>query len=181
MAGKKTTKDPLLPFAEHHPVLLIGGFILFGAAIGRTLGSAADTVYRAAKHNDRGEYGRDGVRVGQRPQLPAKWLPIVDPDQHSEGPGAPIWRLNDRIQSYTFEIANTPRSEREWAKFNPIWKSEMLPFLREWGDFWRSDSTKWSWNDFDRWATRWNALSARVTKMFPRHEPAGGAHGHYQR
>ena len=132
--------------------------------------------------NGRGKYGRrkkhkkrkrhhvgTDVFVGQRPQYP-----IFPATRREEGPGAPIWRLNDRIRGFVLELGTVmSSSEQLWATLRPVWEREVLPFLTEWEPFWR-DSSRWSWSDFDRLATRWNAIVERTTTMLPSKERGRG-------
>ena len=109
------------------------------------------------------------VSVGQRPQQL-----IVPKTRREEGPGAPIWRLNDRIRGFVLELGNVmSSSEQLWAALRLMWVREVLPFLAEWEPFWR-DSSRWSWSEFDRWATRWNAIVARTTTMLSSKERGRG-------
>lgn len=127
-----------------------------------------------SRHDDdnaRGKYGRRKKRkkhkrhhvgadvfIGQRPQH------LIFPATHrEEGPGAPIWRLNERVRSFVLELGNVmSKSEQLWSALRPVWEREVLPFLTEWEPFWR-DSSRWSWSEFDRWATRWNVIVALAT------------------
>ena len=115
------------------------------------------------------------VSVGQRPQQLTFPKPRREnPGDPIEGPGAPIWRLNDRIHGFVFEFGNVMSSSAQlWAALHPVWEREVLPFLTEWGPFWR-DSSRWSWSEFDRWATRWNAIVARTSTMLPSKERGRG-------
>ena len=109
------------------------------------------------------------VSVGQRPQQL-----IFPKPRPEEGPVAPIWRLNDRIRGFVLELGNVMSSSAQlWAALRPVWEREMLPFLVEWEPFWR-DSSRWSWGEFDRWATRWNAIVARTTTRLPSKERGRG-------
>lgn len=128
----------------------------------------------ADQENDRGEYGGKKkhkhhhrhdteTAIGKRPQQQLTF----QRGQQEEGPGAPIWRLSDRINSFVQKFGNVmSSSEMLWAKLNPTWEAEVLPFISEWTPFWR-DSSTWSWSGFDHWATRWNALSARLSQLLP--------------
>ena len=107
------------------------------------------------------DYGASAdVSVGQRPQH------LISPTAlREEGPGAPIWRLNERLRGFVLEFGNVmSSSEQLWAALRPVWEREVLPFLTEWEPFWR-DSSRWSWSEFDRWTTRWNAIVARTATM----------------
>ena len=135
---------------------------------------------RRERGRGRGEYGRNkhkshhhaaaDVFVGQRP--PQQWHDVVEIE---ERPDASIWRLNERIDAFVYEFGNVMSgSQQLWAKLHPVWERDVLPFLGEWGPFWR-ESNRWSWSEFNRWATRWNAIVARLTLLLPSKEPSRGA------